>query len=85
MTISIIVWAKRLPSLAAVVARTNYRTVATVSLGDWADLDEATQWCAGQWLARAAKYQRHLDVPREQAVFTFADDVHAVEFSLRFG
>ena len=85
MRAAIITWLESLPSLAAIGARTSFVPVARISLGNWSELDEATQWCAGQWLERGARYRRHIDVQNEHAVFTFAGDVHAVEFSLRFG
>lgn len=76
---------RALPTARDLQERHTFASVAEVPLFDWAELDEATFWCASQWRANGKHYRRLIDAQAEKAQFQFSDTTHAVEFKLRFG
>lgn len=74
-----------LPSVQDILARSTFQTAASVPLGDWRDLAEATSWCAEQWEERRLNFRRSVDAEGELAHFEFLDQTHAVHFWLKFG
>ena len=73
------------PVIQGIVARTHFDTVASICLGNWHDLDDATRWLRSRWSASKHGYRRRVYVEQEVAHFELADEFDAIEFALRFG
>lgn len=61
------------------------RVAAVVELADWAELDEARSWCQNRFAERGMRYQPHINVSNETALFDFENARDAVEFKLAYG
>lgn len=65
--------------------RTPRRVAAAVELADWDELEEARSWCQNRFVERGMRYQPHINVINDTALFDFEDARDAVEFKLAFG